>query len=201
MTAIPKLSDVSLPMADFAPERICLDPIPGTATLTDVIEAEARTGRLYELIDGIIVEKTVGFEEGYLGSEIFAILREFVKQHDLGLAIADGGMAELFPGQVRTPDAAFYSWDKFPNRQRPKELVPDLAIEVLSPSNRPGEMFAKLKDYYFAGVKLVWYVDPRKRTIEVYTSVNDVMTLTINDTLDGGTLLPGFSVAVATIFA
>ena len=119
-------------------------------------------------------------------------LRDFVKQHDLGITLADGGKSELFPGRVLTPDAAFCSWDKFPNRQRPRqpipELVPDLAIEVLSPLNCPGEMFAKLKDYFFAEVKLVWYIDPRKSTVEVSTSVQDVTTLTINDTLDGGTL-------------
>ena len=67
--------------------------------------------------------------------------------------------------------------------------------------NTAGEMFAKLKDYFFAGVKLVWYIDPRKQTVEVYTSVQDVTMLTINNTLDGGTLLPGFSIPLATIFA
>ena len=152
MTTIPKLSDVSPRMADFAPERICLEPTPGTATKADVIEAEAKTGRLYELIDGTLVEKTVGFEEGYIGGAIFRFVSQFVTQHDLGITIPDGGTVELYPEQVRVPDVAFYSWDRFPNRQRPKEsvpeLVPDLAIEVLSPSNRKGEMFAKLKDYF-----------------------------------------------------
>ena len=62
-------------------------------------------------------------------------------------------------------------------------------------------MFAKLKDYFFAGVKLVWYVDPRKQTIEVYTSVQEVTILSIDDTLDGGTLLPGFSVPVRMLLS
>ncbi len=72
------------------------------------------------------------------------------------------------------PDVAFMSWDRLPGKTVPDEaipeLAPDLAIEVLSAGNTKGEMERKLKDYFFAGVRLVWYIDWRRRTAEVYTS-------------------------------
>ena len=80
-------------------------------------------------------------------------------------------------------------------------LNPELAIEVIAPMNTPGEMFAKLKDYFFAGVKLVWSIDQGKQIIEVYTSVRDVTILSIDDTLDGGTLLPGIAIPVRTLLS
>ena len=77
MNPIPKPADISPRLADFDPERICLEPIPGTATKEDIIAAEAATGRLYELIDGTLVKKTVGWEECFLGSELAAVFTGF----------------------------------------------------------------------------------------------------------------------------
>ena len=100
---------------------------------------------------------------------------------------------------------AFYSWAKLPGGRVPDEpipeLHPDLAVEVLSKPNTRGEMFAKRKDYFFAGVRLVWYVDPRTDTVTAYTSPDESVTLTTADTLTGGDVLPGFSVPVRDIFS
>ena len=74
------------------------------------------------------------------------------------------------------------------------------AIEVLSPSNTEKEMERKRKEYFFGGTRLVWIVDESKRTVEVWTSPDDCVTLTEGDTLDGGDLLPGFRVALKDIF-
>jgi Uma2 family endonuclease len=101
----------------------------------------------------------------------------------------------LLPGLVRLPDVSFVRWERYPNRQRPTvpipDVVPDLAIEVLSEGNTPGEMKRKLKEYFLAGVGLVWFVDPQRRTVEGFTAPDDSTVFTEADTLDGGDVLPG----------
>jgi Uma2 family endonuclease len=81
------------------------------------------------------------------------------------------------------------------------DLAPDLAVEVLSEGNTREEMERKLKEYFLSEVSVVWFVDPRNRTVRVYTSPDDVTELGEGDTLDGGDVLPGFSVPVARLFA
>lgn len=202
--AFTTMGDFLERFADYPPERVRFRPAPGTATKQDVIEVERTEGKLCELVDGVLVEKTVGLEEAFLALEIGAVLRNFSKAHDLGMVSGADGTIELFPGQVRIPDVAFYSWDKLPGRKRPRKpipgLVPDLAVEVLSRSSSRKEMFAKRKDYFFSGVRLVWYVDPKARTVDAYTGVDAVARLTDADTLTGGDVLPGFGVPVAELF-
>jgi Uma2 family endonuclease len=122
----------------------------------------------------------------------------------LGIIVGDGGPIRVLPGQVRIPDAAFYSWDRFPDRQLPREpipnLAPDLAIEVLSASNTQREMLRKLHDYFSAGVRVVWYVDPATRTAKVYTSEDRCTQIDASGKLDGGNLLAGFELELAALF-
>lgn len=190
--------------ADYPPERIRLRPAPGTATKDDVLDIDRTEGKLCELIDGVLVEKVMGFKESFLATTISRKLGNFAEANDLGIVLGADGTVELFPDQVRIPDVAFYSWAKLPGRAIPEEPIPavhpDLAIEVLSRTNTRGEMFAKRKDYFFSGVRLVWLVNHRTRTVEVYTSVDHLTTLTDADTLTGGDVLPGFSVPVAELF-
>jgi Uma2 family endonuclease len=106
---------------------------------------------------------------------------------------------------VRIPDVAFFRWKRFPRRELPDEgapeIAPDLAVEVVSKSNTPREMERKLGEYFGAGVKLVWFIDPQARTATVYTSPTRSRVLTVDDSLDGGKVLPGFSLAVSSLFA
>jgi Uma2 family endonuclease len=99
----------------------------------------------------------------------------------------------------------FISWDRFPNRQLPPEpipdLVPDLAIEVLSKWNTEKEMQRKLHDYFTAGVRLVWYVDPRTRSAKSYTAENQFVELSESQSLSGGEVLPGFELSLHELFA
>src|SRR6185437_10703640 len=114
-------------------------------------------------------------------------------------------MVRLFPGLVRIPDVAFVSRDRLPGGRIPSEpipsLVPDLAVEVLSESNTPKEMTRKRGEYFEAGVRLLWVVDPRKRTVAVYTKPERPLVLNESQSLDGGAVLPGFSYALASLFA
>ncbi len=154
--------------------RIRFEPAPGAATEQDVLDIYAREKRLCELVDGFLVEKTVGIEESCLASFIGGLISIFLQAHNLGFTAGADGMNRLWPGRIRIPDLSFYRWERFPSRKYPTtpfaELPPDLAVEVLSPGNTTKEMNDKLDDYYRAGVRLVWFVDPRRRTVEVFTA-------------------------------
>jgi Uma2 family endonuclease len=188
-----------------SPDRIRLSPAPGTATVEDVIEIQDHEGVLCELIDGTLVEKTVGLLESGLGIFLATLLDAFVRSRNLGIVTGEASTFELMPDLVRIPDVAFTSWDRLPGRCYPTDpipaIAPNLAVEVLSRSNTPGEMALKRRDYFSAGVELVWEVAPTSRTIAVFTSPTQMRTLTIADVLGGGTVLPGFAVAVGDVFA
>ena len=185
--------------------RIRSDPAPGTATEQDVIDMEAREDRLCELVEGVLVEKTRGYDESCLTVEFLRLLANFVKKHKLGRLSGPDGMMRLFPGLVRIPDVAFAAWNKFPSPQylgKPiPDLVPDLAVEVLSEGNTPKEMSRKLDDYFGAGVRLVWFVNPRQRTVDVFTQKDACVTLVEQQTLTAGDVLPGFKLPLKKLFA
>lgn len=199
------LADLLRRLGDIAPERIRMDPPPGTATEQDILDIHAREKRLCELVDGVLVEKTMGYPESYMAMRIGGLLASFVYQHDLGIVAGADGMVRLTTGLVRIPDVSFVSWDQLPSRQVPADpipdLAPDLAVEVLSKGNTPGEMKRKLREYFRAGVKLVWFVDMKKRTVQVFTAPDQFVLLTEEQTLDGGKVLPGFSLPLPRLFA
>ena len=180
-------------------------PPPGTATEQDVLDAHDHAGRICELVDGVLVEKTVGLIESVLAMAIGEFLHRFVREGKLGIVLGGAGPLEILPGQVRIPDVCFVSWERFPGGKLPKTpipaLAPDLAVEVLSESNSEGEMRRKLQDYFAAGVRLVWYIDPRTRTATTYTSPQDFAVLGENDSLTGGDVLPGFELPLRQLFA
>jgi Uma2 family endonuclease len=187
-------------------ERICFTPPPGTATERDLLAAMRRSDRLYELVDGTLVEKAMGFSEAVIGGQIICAIGNFAGEHDLGIPAGAGGPMRLLKDLVRMPDVAFFCWDKLPGCLLPSkpipDLFPDLAVEVLRRGNTPREMERKLREYFLAGVRLVWMIDPRKRTAEVYTAP-DAPAATLDETqaLDGGNVLPGFTLPLAELFA
>jgi Uma2 family endonuclease len=189
---------------DLPAWRIRNMPAPGTATEDDVLEIEQREDRLCELVDGVLVEKTVGYEESCLTVDLITLLNGFVKAHKLGKVSGPDGMVRLFPGLVRIPDVAFASSKRFSQRRGSRklpDLVPDLAVEVLSEDNTAKEMSRKLDDYFNAGVRLVWFVDPRKRTVEVFSGKKSSKLLQEHETVAGGKVLPGFSLPLKELFA
>jgi Uma2 family endonuclease len=185
--------------------RILLHPAPGTATEKDAIEAEARTNRLCELWDGVLVAKPMGFYESRLAIVLSHFLESYLEKNDIGFVLGADAMLRVLPNQVRLPDVSYFSWEHFPNRTLPPgailDRVPDLAVEILSPTNTVEEMKRKRREYFGGGTKLVRQVDPPTRTVEAYSSPKKHITLTENDTLDGGIVLPGFELAVKRWFA
>ncbi len=185
-------------------ERIRQDPPPGCGTVADVDRLNNHEDRLYELVDGILVEKTVGLEESRIAMKIGRVIGNFADPQGLGIVAGKGGTVQIDIDLVRIPDVSFFSWDRFPGGEIPDEaiplLVPDLAVEVISRSNTRKEMEDKLKEYFEKGVRLVWYVRPRLRVVDVYTSPDRFTRLTASMRLDGGDVLPGFSIPVAEVF-
>jgi Uma2 family endonuclease len=185
-------------------DRIRFQPPPGTATVDDVLEIEAHEDRLCELVDGVLVEKPMGYVESRIAILVSTALQTFVEAHDLGVVTGESGMFRFPENLVRMPDVAFASWDQFPGRELPDEgapqIVPDLAVEVLSKSNTRAEMARKLREYFNVGARLVWFVDPPTKSVSVYTSPTKFKVLTAADSLDGGKVLPGFSLPVANLF-
>jgi Uma2 family endonuclease len=199
------VADLLARLGGVPASRVRLYPIPGTATEKDVINVLDHENRPCELVEGTLVEKAMGFEESAIAVNIIVFISSFVRRHKLGVVTGEAGTIRLFPGLVRIPDVAFTSWDRLPGRKWPKapipHLVPDLVVEVLSKSNTRSEMDRKLREYFEAGVRLVWMVDPKKRTVRVHTALDQSVWLSENESLDGGAILPGFALRLKDVFA
>jgi len=181
-----------------------------TATELPITDPETRPGlseSLYEVVDGRIVEKVMGSFEVEVAGTLFNHLANFAKEQGLGKA----QMELLFlidPARKlkRRPDVAFISRDRWPVRKpAPRseawDVVPDLMVEVVSPSNTASEVVIKLRDYFQAGVRLVWVVYPVEQWVYVYETVSAARILHRDDTLDGGEVIPGFRLALTEVFA
>jgi Uma2 family endonuclease len=199
------VGDLLKRLGNIPARRVLLHPTPGTATVEDVIRMDDHEDRLCELVDGTLVEKAMGYEESDVAGLILTALNIFIRPRKLGIVTGEAGPFELLGGLVRYPDVAFTSRDRLPGRKRPKapvpHLAPDLAVEVLSRSNTPAEIKRKLGEYFRAGVRLVWVVDPKKRTVRVHTSAARSVLLKEGQSLDGGDVLPGFVLSLEEIFA
>ena len=199
------IADLLEHLGGVSPSRVRFQPWPGTATVRDVAAVHDTENRLCELVDGVLVEKVMGFDESIYAVLLSASIVAYLKTHDLGKVVGADGLMRIFPDMVRIPDTAFISWRRYPKSKRRRGeiplVVPDLVVEVLSKGNTPKEMARKLDEYFRAGVRLVWYVDPKRSTVRVYTGRSRSTLLRESDVLDGGDVLPGFSLSVGDWFA
>jgi Uma2 family endonuclease len=155
------------------------------------------------------VEKPLSYRDDCIGTRIIYLLSAYLETNNIGAVSGAQGMIRFKLDLVRVPDVSFIRWDSV---DHPDELEnpagalldhpPDLTVEVLSPSNTRREMEIKLGEYAKAGVKLVWYVDPERQEVDVYSKANTKRkkTLGLTGTLDGAEVLPGFTLHVAKIF-
>jgi Uma2 family endonuclease len=198
------IGDLLKRLGHIPAERVRLRPSPGTATEKDVLDVLNRENVPCELVEGTLVEKAMGYEESEIAGLLLTFLNIFVRPRKLGIVTGADGTIRLFPGLVRIPDVAFASWGCFPDRKRPKaripQLAPDLVVEVLGKGNTKPEMAKKLGEYFGAGVRVVWLVDPRKRTVRVHTAVDQSVLIKEGQTLDGGAVLPGFVLRMDELF-
>jgi Uma2 family endonuclease len=198
------LADLAARWGSMPIDRIRMPPRPGSATEADAIDLNEHNIALCELLDGILLEKTVGFRESLLTAWLIQLLGDFLTRNNLGVVLPPDTMMRLWPGRIRLPDVSFISWGRFANGQPPSTAMfdagPDLAVEIISPSNTRQEMQEKLEDYFTSGVLLVWYVYPARREVHVFTGVDKVIVLNIGDKLSGGEVLPGFELDLAKLF-
>jgi Uma2 family endonuclease len=154
-----------------------------------------------ELVRGrLIVREPAGFRHGAVAAELTARLADFVRTNALGVVVAAETGFRLFsdPDTVRAPDVGFICADHVP-KPLPRgcaDIAPDLAVEVLSPDDRAGEVLAKVSDWLRAGCRLVWVVDPDRRLARVYRSDGSEAQVSADSTLDGEEVLPGFNCRV-----
>jgi Uma2 family endonuclease len=199
------VGDMLEQLGNISPRRIRMNPPPGTATEKDVTAIEQRENRLFELVDGVLVEKIMGVPESHLAVRLGGRLEAVAEEHDLGFVTGADGALRLMPGLIRIPDVSFVSWERVSDRVVPSkpipDLAPDLAVEVLSKGNTPEEMERKLKEYFLVDVRLVWFVDPRQRIVEVYSAPDVSTVVREHQTLDGGEVLPGFALPLKQLFA
>ncbi len=204
MVTFQTLDDLLEELGGISPSRVRLQPLPGTAAEEDLIEVNERKQGIFELIDGVLVEKGMGLLESLLAGVIIAALRDYVIPRNLGIVTASDGMLRLHPGQIRVPDSAFIAWERIPGGRLMDVAIgpfaPDLAVEVLSRSNTKAEMARKRREYFAAGVRLVWEVDPRARIVTVYVEPEVSTVVDASQVLDGGEVLPGFLLPLADLF-
>jgi Uma2 family endonuclease len=187
-------------LGDIPADRVRFEPPPGRATVADVVE-----NQLCELVEGTLVEKAMGWPESLLAMALGDVLRQFLKTHPLGVVTGPDSTQQIRPDLVRMPDVSFFSWDRLPGRRIPRDpvplLVPDLAVEILSRSNTPREMARKRSEYFQAGVRLVWLIDPKAQTVDVFTDPESSTRLHATDVLTGVDILPGFDLKLRDFFA
>jgi Uma2 family endonuclease len=202
---IPTLADLLDRLGGISAERVRYYPLPGTASDQDVIDIEQRENRLCELVDGVLVEKPMGYRESFLACIISTLLNNFVMPRKLGIVTGSDGMIRLFPGLIRIPDVAFVSTAHLPGGRLPKEAIPtlspDLAVEVLSKGNTRREMQRKLREYFASGTRLAWFVDLEDQTVSVYRDPENCTILAEDSVLDGEDVLPGFTMDLKSLFA
>jgi Uma2 family endonuclease len=190
-------------LGDISAARVRHDPPPGRATAKDLLELDAHEDCLCELIDGVLVEKVSTFYESILAVRIASAFHDWNEPRNAGLVTGASAPFGFGPRLVRMPDVAFTSWDRLPRgfpRAAVPRLVPDVAVEILNPGNTKGELARKLSDYFTAGVRSVWFVEPHHQLIKVYSSTTRMKRLSANDVISGGVVLPGFTLLVAKVF-
>jgi Uma2 family endonuclease len=164
-------------------------------------------GELYEVVDGKLVEKPhMGVFETWIASELLGLVVGSINVRQYGRFVSET-LFLLAPGGAlkRRPDLAFVSYERWPrNRAVPKaefwEVVPDLVVEVISPTNGASDVLIRIGDYFGAGVRAVWVVYPNEEIVYSYRSPTDVTILTRTGTLEAPAVLPGFQLALERLF-
>ena len=162
--------------------------------------------KLYELVRGVLVEMPMtGYEHGEIETNIIHLLVQHVRPRRLGQITPGDVMFRLErnPDTLRQPDVSFVQTDRLPPREQRRSyspVVPDLAVEIRSPSNTVRELAEKVADYLRAGVRLVWVVDLDTQTVTVHTPAAVPLTRSVHDEITGGEVLPEFRCPVAAFF-
>jgi Uma2 family endonuclease len=172
------------------------------ATIDDLLNCP-EDGRKYELVDGQIVVTAAGYPHARIVVKIVHIIATFLDTHPIAEVFADN-LGIRFPnGNLRLPDVTVVRKEKLPKDKNAKgfpDFIPDLAVEVMSPSDSLTYLGLKIGEFLECGVPLVWVVDPARESVTVYRSLSDIEQLTSEDFITAEDILPGFSCKVSRFF-
>ncbi|MBF2087215.1 Uma2 family endonuclease [Thermoleptolyngbya sp. C42_A2020_037] len=162
-------------------------------------------GHRYELVNGELIDMgNSGMEHGWIASNLMIVLGGFVRTHKLGVMCDSSIAFSMKNGNRRSPDVSFVAKERLQGLRRlPKGFfqgAPDLAVEVLSPSNTVEEIHEKIVEYSENGTRLVWVIHPDEQYVLVYHSPSPDRLLRLQDALEGESVVPGFSLAVSELF-
>jgi Uma2 family endonuclease len=163
-------------------------------------------GDHYELVDGVPVEKPMGAESDEIGGLLLTQFNNFIRPRKLGRAYPSKTGFQCFPdkpNQVRMPDTSFVATGKLPDERSPEgyiKVAPDIAVEVISPRDLYEEVELKVSEYRSAGVKLIWIVCPKTKSVLIRRLDGTCAEVNATGQLSGEDVLPGFTCAVAELF-
>lgn len=177
-----------------------------TYTVEQLLEMEDH--KRFELVNGELQERNVSGDSSRIAMELVLLLGQIVKANNLGVIFGPDCGFRCFssaddPERVRIPDVSFISAGRITPEQSAAgyiEVVPDLAVEVVSPNDKARELDEKLEEYLQAGVKLVWIIQPKTQTVEVHRPDGSDSRLRKTDTLSGESVIPGFECEVGELF-
>jgi Uma2 family endonuclease len=177
--------------------------LPETEIELPIIELEKH----YEVVDGLVVEEPpLGAHEGWMASFLGQSMGYVATTNRMGRVVTEVLFMLAADQRLRRrPDVAFVSSERWPlNRPVPREaawdVIPEIAVEITSPTDLIDDLMDKLEEYFAAGVRLVWVVYPKHRRVYAHESSTSVRILRVGDDLDGGAVLPGFRMALGTLF-
>lgn len=201
---VPTLADVLERLGEIPADRVLLRPPPGTATADDLLRLPADVRKNCELVDNTLVRKAMGAPESAMTMAFAAFLARFPTLFKSLVVLGPDGHTRYLSGDIRMPDIAVIRRERLPNGKLPKEAIcefpPDLAVEVLSRGNTRIEIEKKLATFFDSGVRQVWIADPRRRIVSIYRTTEDCRELTDDETLEGGDVLPGFTLSIREWF-
>jgi len=163
-------------------------------------------GKKYELVDGELVERNMGWDSSWIAGRLHHILSTYCDAHGAGLVAPEGASYQCFadaPRKVRRPDVSFIRAGRLPDGERPKghcPIAPDLAVEVISPRDLYSLVEVKVDEYLHAGVRRVWVVDPQTCTIRIHRADGTVTDVGADGELDGEDVVRGFRCRVEDVF-
>jgi Uma2 family endonuclease len=191
----------------LAREPVVLPPRPDRPWNSDDLLALADEESRYELVRGdLLMMSPASPVQGNYAARLTAVLLQYVEEHNLGnvYTAEPGFMLHAEPQSViRAPDVAFVSMERIPPAEQQAgfwPLAPDLAIEIISPSETADSIQEKVQDYLTAGTRLVWLVYPRSKLVVEYQPAAQIRQYGLDESLDGGAVVPGFCYALQRLF-
>jgi len=187
------------------------------ATLNQLQEEEVRDGDVYdplgpepeflfEVVDGLVVRKTVGAREIRIANLLSNLMTPIVASNRIGVVYIELGYDLPNTNHARRkPDVSVLPFDRWPAEREfpPGDFVPvapDLAVEVISPHEKSRTTSRKIREYFQAGVRTVWVIYPETEQVHIFSSLKEIQILTREDTLTGEPVVPGFQIPVSKLF-